>query len=1003
MPVVASPGNSVGLSSILTSDFGAWPNGWSDLYLAYYSVSQIQGFNFSFWNSSSPAAATWFVNGTDIGGFTGFQTYVPANIIGTTALRAGNDIGPYAYLTVPADTSGAEYIQYSIITVDPNLLSPVAGHGAPTAQDIVDTAYRFASFYGSVYEPRECHNIAEAVAAATGATLPYLSGSIDPTQNEEGGFWRIVYRGSDPSPVSNWQTLVRPGDIVRMGWNNNDPEPYHTTTVLHVNSDGTMVVYDNSVTGFAAVRTVTFDTGTKPQTITIYRLTTDGLYLEQGSDLGESLHGTLFNDHILGKGGDDVLSGGPGNDVLEGGDGFNSAAYTGQFTQYQFVQHNDGTLTVADIRTGSPEGTDQLKDIQRLTFADRIETAPVASAANKNASHNQNIAAAALFSVSDAQNDTAVRYQLWDSTSDSASGYWLVNGIAQGANIAIDVSATQIASTTFQSRSGTDLLYVRASDGILWGDWKAFTVTGPVDQPPIVVASNVTATHGQASVAASSLFSASDPEGDTISKYAFWDTEGNGHWSINAVTQATNVEIDVASANLSQVSYVFGSATDTLYVRAFDGLVWGAWKAFTATPAANHAPVVTASDFSATHNQNIAASSLISVADADNDTITAYRFWDSTTDATSGHFVVGGVAQGTNQNIDVSAAQLSSATFQSGAVSDDLWVQAFDGIAWSAWKEFHVNPPVNHAPVATASDFSATHNQNIAAGSLFSVTDADSDTITKYQVWDSTTDPASGHWVLNGVTQGTNVAIDVTAAQLASTTFQSGGVSDDLWVRGFDGTVWSNWKEFYVKPPINHAPVATASDFSATHNQNIAATNLFSVTDADNDSMTAYHFWDSTTDATSGHFVVGGIAQGANQNIDVSAAQLSNTTFQSGAVSDDLWIQAFDGVAWSAWKEFHVNQPINHAPVATASDFSATHNQNIAATSLFSVTDADNDSITAYRFSDQLPTSRAVISSSAGSPRVRARTLMSAQCSSPARRSRAEQWRMTYGSRHLTA
>ena len=297
----------------------------------------------------------------------------------------------------------------------------------------------------------------------------------------------------------------------------------------------------------------------------------------------------------------------------------------------------------------------------------------------------------------------------------------------------------------------------------------------------------------------------------------------------------------------------------------------------------DHAPVTTAADFTPTRNQNISASSLFAVTDADHDPITAYQFWDSTTDSSSGHWVVNGVAQGTNVAIDVAASQLSSTTFQSGSVSDDLWVRASDGTLWGTWTEFHVNAPVDHAPVATASNFTASHNQNIAASSLFSVTDADNDPITAYQVWDSTTDPSSGHWVVNGVAQGTNVAIDVTAAQLSSTTFQSGSVSDDLWVRASDGTLWGTWTEFHVNAPVDHAPVATASNFTASHNQNIAASSLFSVTDADNDPITAYQVWDSTTDPSSGHWVVNGVAQGTNVAIDVTAAQLSSTTFQSGS------------------------------------------------------------------------------------------------------------------------
>ena len=239
-------------------------------------------------------------------------------------------------------------------------------------------------------------------------------------------------------------------------------------------------------------------------------------------------------------------------------------------------------------------------------------------------------------------------------------------------------------------------------------------------------------------------------------------------------------------------------------------------------------------------------------------------------------------------------------------MADDLWVQAFDGIAWGAWKEFHVNPPVNHAPVVTAPDFNATHNQSILVSSLFSVSDADNDTITAFRFWDSTTDATSGHFVVNGATQGTNQNIDVSANQLASTTFQSGAVSDDLWAQAFDGTTWSNWKEFHVNPPVNHTPIATASDVNATPNQSILASTLFSASDADGDIIAKYQFWDSTTSSSSGHFIVGSIAQGTNQNIDVTAGQLSSTAFLSGSVSDDLWVRVNDGTAWSAWAEFHV-------------------------------------------------------------------------------------------------
>ena len=79
----------------------------------------------------------------------------------------------------------------------------------------------------------------------------------------------------------------------------------------------------------------------------------------------------------------------------------------------------------------------------------------------------------------------------------------------------------------------------------------------------------------------------------------------------------------------------------------------------------------------AAHGQSFAASSLFSASDADGDTITKYAFWNSGTGG--GHFVLNGVAQGTSQEIDVSASQLSQLSYQSGSGADTLWVRAYDG------------------------------------------------------------------------------------------------------------------------------------------------------------------------------------------------------------------------------------------------------------------------------------------------------------------------------------
>jgi hypothetical protein len=52
----------------------------------------------------------------------------------------------------------------------------------------------------------------------------------------------------------------------------------------------------------------------------------------------------------------------------------------------------------------------------------------------------------------------------------------------------------------------------------------------------------------------------------------------------------------------------------------------------------------------------------------------------------------------------------------------------------------------------------------------------------------------------------------------------------------------------------------------------------------------------------------------------------TSTTFLTGSTSDDLWVRATDGIAWSDWKEFHVKEPADSAPNVFGTDTSMTDN-----------------------------------------------------------------------------
>jgi hypothetical protein len=240
----------------------------------------------------------------------------------------------------------------------------------------------------------------------------------------------------------------------------------------------------------------------------------------------------------------------------------------------------------------------------------------------------------------------------------------------------------------YQLSSTTDQVWVRASDGIAWSEWKAVTVAAPQNNAPVVAGISQTGlARGTTSIAAANLVNANDPDADSITAYQFWDpTAGGGHFSVGGVAQGDNTAINVAAANIGTATYELGTTTDTLWVRASDGTTWSDWTSFTVAAPQNHAPDVAGTDRQAGTNASLAVSTLFAAGDQDGDTVTKYQFWDSA--AGGGRFEVAGAAQADNTAIEVMADQLAAASFVTGgnAGSDLIWARAFDGTAWGEWK-----------------------------------------------------------------------------------------------------------------------------------------------------------------------------------------------------------------------------------------------------------------------------------------------------------------------------
>ena len=223
---------------------------------------------------------------------------------------------------------------------------------------------------------------------------------------------------------------------------------------------------------------------------------------------------------------------------------------------------------------------------------------------------------------------------------------------------------------------------MRASDGIQYGAWQSITATDNCTGRHTHQLPNITVSHNNP-VAASTLFTANDQDGDGIAQYDFWGSgSAGGHWLLNGMVLPNGQDNFVAAAQLSLVTYQGGAGSETIWVRASDGIQYGAWQSITATDTA---PVVTPinANITVSHNNPVSASTLFTANDQDGDGIAQYDFWGS--GSAGGHWLLNGTVLPNGQDNFVAAAQLSLVTYQGGAGTETIWVRASDGIQYGAW------------------------------------------------------------------------------------------------------------------------------------------------------------------------------------------------------------------------------------------------------------------------------------------------------------------------------
>ena len=313
VPVIAFRGSKVSLQTIFSQSFGTSTPGFHSVTLLRPEHHKNKKHDYFFW-SKLEGHPEWLVNGKRI---TKKHTVTHTDKV---ELLVGNNIccpAQFDARVTPASSGPeSEIVTYSVWTVDPKVANGVTSiPGKPTTADIGASARSLYSTFPDVPNTNECNWIADNVAAAAGVPMPLPNTFPDPTDNVEGGFWRIAYTGVGPNPVRNWFSLVVPGDIVRMQHLFGGG---HTTTVLsRQHPDGKITVYANGVRPTISIHDSNAEEGTNPASITIYRLDPNQQYLILGTSLGEVIQGSVYNNLFRPGGGSDVVIAGPNNNEIQ--------------------------------------------------------------------------------------------------------------------------------------------------------------------------------------------------------------------------------------------------------------------------------------------------------------------------------------------------------------------------------------------------------------------------------------------------------------------------------------------------------------------------------------------------------------------------------------------------------------------------------------------------------------------------------------------------------------
>ncbi len=232
-----------------------------------------------------------------------------------------------------------------------------------------------------------------------------------------------------------------------------------------------------------------------------------------GGNRRDDLDGGEGNDTLNGGNGRDTLRGGAGDDDITGGNGNDTVYYTGNLGDYVIVQNPDGSFTIQDTRTGSPDGTDTVRTVESFVFSDGTYSDSNLLAENQAA---QNAAPVANDDTASVDEDNSVNINVLGNDTDG-DGDTLSVTAASAPNGSVVINGDNTLTYTPDADfNGSDTITYTVDDGNGGTDTATVAVTvNAVNDDP--VASDDTASLDEdGNVVIDVLGNDTDADGDSL-------------------------------------------------------------------------------------------------------------------------------------------------------------------------------------------------------------------------------------------------------------------------------------------------------------------------------------------------------------------------------------------------------------------------------------------------------------------------------------------------------